>query len=674
MPAVLSSSIFSFVDFNATQDACNDGRMPLPAVTGFGIKFQIKYSGVNAGITPWAAPVKDGVISAPITAAKAQFRRLCGRLSFPIPLNVFPITITSSGSLPQFNDGTYLTAQDFLDNLNGFAEFSWKKDDTHIYADSCCIPVFTGVIDVDGIAGYHLHDNVQLDWMYFYVEIPNTNMAGLVDLGECFQYGVYGQDPSADPDSGGPLSNWFKNVAPSCFLTFIEYWSLKNSFEFDYSCGEHNSVWLPIYMLAPNNPTTESVYIESTGRRRVLSASIDEEYQVKTDRLTQWLHRKIEGTLLHDFKLFTNSYYGLVAESLTKNGPYTKDWDTDVHIATAIGNTKLIKNLSQFNSGCCQVEQECCADLSCGQLTALAIETSSDDGGVWSASISAGTFTPIPTANQTIQVFYRERYSLGAYTNAGTITFSPAGVILSMPNPFVITGIADAWEAIELKLVNACGADDLVLVVYNPCEHLVGVLGTTVDEDPDWSINLTYFVYSNWPPFEAPRTISIGWREFGSVGAFTSIGSISLTVHSDYSEDTTPPFPINVTGWPGAYEKVELQFLYECGKQYKQVWSSPLGGCSAITEIRQDAITATQLDVEWDRVLPTPPDGYDWELWEADMMTMLDSGNVLAPGGVLFLTLTGLTGHHHYILRVRTVCDRGAGLFSPWTILDFTTA
>jgi hypothetical protein len=672
----ITSSIFSFVDFNAEPDACNDQQMALPAVNNFGIKFQFKLLNANAGIAPWAAPVVNG---SPVLGAKVLCDSQCGRLTIPIPFSAYPIIIAGTGTLPAFDNGTYDTPALFLANLISQNEFDWKMDATHIYADSCCIPPYVGTISVTGIEDYSLVSTLMLDFIFFFANIPALTLDGSVDLGACFNYGVFEFNPSFNPGSLiSPSSNPFKRMAPGCFLSFVEYWSERNSFDFNYGCESHNTVWLPVYLTDPTNPTNESVYIESSGRRRVLAASIDEEYVLKTDHLTQWLHRKIEGMLQHDFKLFTNSYFGLVAESLTKSGPYNKAWNKEaIFTPTATAESKLIKNLSYFNSGCCVTDLDCCppVEIVCGQINGLALVTERN-GADWEVHISACTYLEQPTVPQTVEIFYRERYSIGAYTSAGTVAFDISGDLTSTPDPFVIGPLSDAWQEVEIKVVNACGSDDYVTNINNPCETMAGVIATAVEEDPpeEWALHITDVVYSNWPSIGS-HALVISYREYGSGSGWTSAGTFNLTIAAGHVVTLLPSGQFYVGSFPGVavtWERVEIKIEYGCDKVLYQVFSNPWADCIAVTEIEIVDITSTTADATWPAVSPAPSGLYDWELYTGSFGgTLVDSGLGYWNPGSLVLGLFSLTPNTHYYFRVRGNCN-GDG-YSSWAEAEFDT-
>jgi hypothetical protein len=111
--------------------------------------------------------------------------------------------------------------------------------------------------------------------------------------------------------------------------------------------------------------------------------------------------------------------------------------------------------------------------------------------------------------------------------------------------------------------------------------------------------------------------------------------------------------------------------LASCKKDHPAEDPIIVPGCAATPGISIDYVTNSMVSLYWSRVLPTAAGGYDWELRNGSNAITLQSGNVLAPGGTMFLTITGLTTGTSYVFRVRTVC--AVGSYSPWTNISFTT-
>ena len=277
--------------------------------------------------------------------------------------------------------------------------------------------------------------------LIMHANVPAVEMYPYLAMYDCFQYALYLGDPEADGELIA-LSNPFQVVPPSCWLSKIDYWSNENYADFTYMDDvKTNSIWLYMHLRNPTNPTKEVRYIESTGRKRLLSSILDEDYELKTDAFTQWLHRKIECALLHDYIKFTNSNVGIVDEVLAKNATYSKDWQEDVPgVNIASAKCRMIKNLSFTNSNCGEV------DCACTQPP-VAIDytyeiytdevTSKRTGALLIGNTSEGTLTIVP----------------GVFaTDHGSITLNADGSFIYTP----AAGYTGA-DTIDYELKNECG-------------------------------------------------------------------------------------------------------------------------------------------------------------------------------------------------------------------------
>jgi hypothetical protein len=118
----------------------------------------------------------------------------------------------------------------------------------------------------------------------------------------------------------------------------------------------------------------------------------------------------------------------------------------------------------------------------------------------WNINITSSQWSTTVAANQTINFYYREGGTTGAFTPAGTVTFSGAGAIVGTPNPFVIGGIPDSWLSAQVKAVNTCNNIDFFKNFNNPnatpCLP-VGIVGNpnlpddTVGNAYNYSFNLS---------------------------------------------------------------------------------------------------------------------------------------------------------------------------------------
>ena len=74
----------------------------------------------------------------------------------------------------------------------------------------------------------------------------------------------------------------------------------------------------------------------------------------------------------------------------------------------------------------------------------------------WLTKITSVMFMDPPIGDQVVKVSYREFGSGSAFTTPDLIIFKPDATISGTPNPYIISGISDAWAAIEVKIVNNC--------------------------------------------------------------------------------------------------------------------------------------------------------------------------------------------------------------------------
>lgn len=398
----IRSSIFSFVDFNPHPDdtACADAQMILPAVEDFGIKFQVIIGDITAATEIWTAPVNLSLT--PVLPAKALLSRLCGRLVFNVPFTEYPITVSAGNGLaiPSLPFGTYNSPGDVLAALKIEGEFLWHLGDTDIYTDSCCVPSYPGNYMINGATinnrrGFILND------FAFYADIPAVSMNTLLGVGECFRYAIYDQDPAGAGVLPTFVSSMFKRVAPNCYVTKIECWNNEDAFDFYYpNTNVRNSAWLYIYLSNPTNPTKEGIYVERSGKRRLTYSVMDEEYILKTEHFTMWLHRKVQAVMLHDYKNFTNSYMGLINEPMAKSAAYEIDWDDQVPTPKAPAKGKLVKNISYTNSNCgSSYNCPTCAS----EVTGIVITIDGVGGGAMFYQ-AAFTVTPADTTLFTVKV------------------------------------------------------------------------------------------------------------------------------------------------------------------------------------------------------------------------------------------------------------------------------
>lgn len=86
----------------------------------------------------------------------------------------------------------------------------------------------------------------------------------------------------------------------------------------------------------------------------------------------------------------------------------------------------------------------------------------------WVVKINSLAWVADPSGNQTVFVSYREGGTAGAFTASGAIFFASDGTISGTPNPYIISGISDAWASIEVDFVNQCSMVDYLQTFTKP--------------------------------------------------------------------------------------------------------------------------------------------------------------------------------------------------------------
>jgi hypothetical protein len=496
-----------------------------------------------------------------------------------------------------------------------------------------------------------------------------AGLSSLVPVDKCFQLGIkfigIGED-------GGDLvyfSNCFIRKAADCYSSVLEYYNEEDYAEF-YYCNipnPINRVRLPLYLTKPQMPVKKKTYRLSAGKIKRLTSEIEKEYIGETEHFPQWMHEKLIVALNHDeCNIYCTMYSGSIDVS-----EYKIDW-TDMVCRAPASFKAIAAPFSIRNSNCADCEA-IIIPVVCAEVNGIDTEESWLDPN-WEIAINGVNYvtTPTPGANQTIEIQYREKFSLGAYTIAGTIVCAPDGSLVSTPNPFLITGIPDSWRGVEIKTINRCNNAEFIANVDNPCETLSGLIASGIDEGATWGVEVTDVVYSLWPAFGVHKTLTVSYREYGSVGAYIAAGTIDIVVSAGFVV-TMVPDPFVITGLSAAWEKVEVKVEYgDCDKEKIQVFSTPLATCTPVAEVFAGDITDTSATMSWERVIPTPTGLYDWELWNSDNTVMLDSGTGYWNPGTLILGVFGLTAATNYNFRVR--CNCGEDDYSTWTLKNFTTA
>jgi hypothetical protein len=144
-------------------------------------------------------------------------------------------------------------------------------------------------------------------------------------------------------------SNTFVRVSDDRYTSNLIYRCNEDDFGFAYCPGYIvNAIRLPFHIRDPKFPQTQEVYKTLSGRRRVMSASIDKEYVLETDYMSEDMHQKIIVALSHDEVVIDG-------QLLTKTGDYSIDWENtmdDNNVKTAKATCTVSGNISIRNSNC----------------------------------------------------------------------------------------------------------------------------------------------------------------------------------------------------------------------------------------------------------------------------------------------------------------------------------
>ncbi len=331
----------------------------------------------------------------------------------------------------------------------------------------------------------------------------------------------------------------FIRKCDACYTTVLEYSNEEDYADFYYCnlINPVNRVRLPIFFSKPQYPDSETVYVYSDGRRKVLNSVTSKELIVDTEYFPEHIHEAIKIAISQDNKkAISNNYTG----NFIKNGNYAIDWIDNLCKATA--SFKVITspfNVRNNNCGTCTG-----SNFECPNIINLQSSTSaSSNPNLVSFMFS---FNPLPSSKVTgVTVRYRI---------TGTPNYTE--VISSSLNNFAIDLNPGTYDFIFAAQGNDC------VPVFTPITQVVG-------------------------------------------------------------SQVIP------------------------------------GSCGTPTNLQVTDVTLLQINVQWNRVLPIPANGYDWVLKTATNTTIAFQNGYNAPGNPVFLTVTdlNLSSNTEYIFSVRSHCD-----------------
>lgn len=310
-----------------------EGNIPLSTVVKIGVtdlQNNILYENIGViadNICSWGR-ITD--IHFPMVVGSAQ----------PVPAGTYNNFAEFSASLKVLGLNAY--AIDFLQCCS-----DWHHDMTFIYND-------------DKVGRINFYRGLQ----YFYTLRPFRDSilfpTGInVAKTQCFKLAIL---VGEEPDRQIAYSNIFKRVTTQDFVTHVTYSCNEDAYGFKYPQDEmFNALYLPIYTRFPKYQDTRKVYIKSNKKYKVLSSTIEKEWEVVTDYLPDSLHEKMAVMFSHDNIRFINNR---IDNDIIKKDDYTPDWtdDNDDKTDTAIAKCKIYSLFEGRNSNC-EKRPECCIAL-----------------------------------------------------------------------------------------------------------------------------------------------------------------------------------------------------------------------------------------------------------------------------------------------------------------------
>ena len=147
------------------------------------------------------------------------------------------------------------------------------------------------------------------------------------------------------------FSNVFVLVDDDEQTSVVAYCSDGDSFGFSYGIGAFmNKVRLPLQLMDVKFSQTRDVYGTLSGRQKILSASVRNEYDIDTDYMTEEMHRNLIIALMHDEVYISG-------QLLTQTGDYSVDWGNYLmsgDTKTAKGKCTVSANVVSRSSNCSQ--------------------------------------------------------------------------------------------------------------------------------------------------------------------------------------------------------------------------------------------------------------------------------------------------------------------------------
>lgn len=253
--------------------------------------------------------------------------------AFPFFLN----TVTFGDDSIQYNVMVN-NMQELADILADF-DIDMNLDDGSFYSDcpDCDFNITGGTTIGDSGS---LLSGVDIFYGYGFVDLSGAGAVSTGDTDVCFRYCLLESDNTTIIACS---TNTFKKTTDKSFTSLMQYSCNENAFDFYYNGTTYNKVRLPIHLNRPAYPKTRSVYRNSAGRNKVLSATVEKEYQLETDTMPEAFHEAMAIALSHDNISIENAYIREKKVLVIESENYSPKWPDGFHYeeAPATGKVKV---------------------------------------------------------------------------------------------------------------------------------------------------------------------------------------------------------------------------------------------------------------------------------------------------------------------------------------------
>ena len=200
------------------------------------------------------------------------------------------------------------------------------------------------------------------------------------------------------------------------------------------------------------------------------------------------------------------------------------------------------------------------------------------------------------------------------------------------------------------------------------CAQLISLVTSKNTGATTWAVNIISCAYTSGTVPASNQLVDITYREAGTSGAYTSAGTITFDATGAIVGTPSPFVIANIlNSWVG----VEIVAINQCGGNpfTITVTNSP---CNQPLNLQIIDLQPNFVSIAWDRILPIPSGGYDWQLKEIAGGIEASGTGYLAVGNPVILDINGvnLIPGNQYEFLVKTNC--GGGNYSNISVITFT--